>query len=198
MGEHAAGAVGLGNGQPVDLAGHEVIAEQGLLFPHHDGAGLGPHGQHVERTARGQAQPASLANGEPVNAAVPADLPTGGVHDWPLAFLGRRLSLDEGRIVTVRDEADFLALGLVRHWQITLAGQPTHVLFLQFAHREKRQPQLLLGEAEEKVRLVFVAIAPAEEGGSDRPPLPDPCGRSDPWRLPRPREPGSSRRGWRT
>ncbi len=68
------------------------------------------------------------------------------------------VSLQEGCMVPIRDEADFVAVGLVGDGQPKLPGELPDGPLLQGADRKNRVRQLFLGEREEEIRLILRRI----------------------------------------
>src|SRR4029450_2271578 len=66
---------------------------------------------------------------------------------------------DEGAVITVRNKADLLALGLLGHLEPQPDGNLTHLLLAIRPERQERVPQLPLGQIKEKVGLIFSRIA---------------------------------------
>ena len=120
--------------------------------------------QHVERLAGGDAQSPPLADGKLVQALVLAQhLPVLRHH---LALLRRQaaallgqIRLNKTDVVPAGDKANLLAFGLVGHRELLAARQRAHLLLGQLAQRKLGARQLLLGQAEKKVGLVFAGVA---------------------------------------
>src|SRR5262245_58696462 len=87
----------------------------------------------------------------------------GAVHHPAGTVVGRRLPLDESGVVAIRNEADLLALGLVRRGKLPLRCEAPYVLLGQAADREDRRRELLLREAEQEVRLVLASVESPQE-----------------------------------
>src|SRR5205823_8613125 len=66
---------------------------------------------------------------------------------------------DEGAVITVRNKADLLALGLLGHLESQPDGDLTYLLLAILPERQERVLQLLLGQIKEKVGLIFPGIA---------------------------------------
>src|ERR1019366_1608601 len=102
-----------------------------------------------------------------MNPGVFAHHATAGIHN--LASRGARrdallaeVGIDERGVVTVRDEADLLAVGLFGHRQSELTGELADLGLPERAHREERPGELVLRQAEQEIRLVLALIdAPA-------------------------------------
>jgi GntR family transcriptional regulator len=91
--------------------------------------------EHVPRTAVGSgavhAQPLALPDGEPVGAVVRAEHRPVLIHD--LARYRPQLPGQEAAGIAVRDEADVVAVGLVRDEQATVPGLLAHIGLLRVA-----------------------------------------------------------------
>ncbi len=117
----------------------------------------------VQRRARGDAESLALSDREVVNAPVLADYfavrgdeVTGGVGQG-FALLGE-VGVDEALVVAAGNEANLLRVGLFRQRQALLARQFANLGLLHFAQREESAAQLLLGQAEKKIRLILAVI----------------------------------------
>ncbi len=72
------------------------------------------------------------------------------------------IGVDEPLVIAAGDEADFLRVGLFRQCQTVLAGEFADIRLAQVAEREQRAAELLLlGKAEEKVRLILAMVGRA-------------------------------------
>ena len=67
--------------------------------------------------------------------------------------------LDQAGVIAVGDEADVLAVGLVRDHQPGLFGQPAHLALGQVAEREAQEIELVGGGAVEEIALVARGVA---------------------------------------
>src|SRR5689334_10385714 len=109
----ATGSIYRGNRDPVNSIRSQARFLQIAIRTDID-ALIGRFGRdHVKRFSGCDAQAPALADCEMMSAAVAADDSTAGVHNFTLC--GRRrdsliskVSVNEGRIITVRYEADFL------------------------------------------------------------------------------------------
>src|SRR5690606_22620421 len=104
----------------------------------------------VARLRAAAAETAALADREAVDAAVPAELDAGLVDD-PTRPAPRRVEapLDEIGIGFADDEADVLALGLVRDRELERARERADGGLVEVAEREERRRELGLVEREE-------------------------------------------------
>lgn len=73
------------------------------------------------------------------------------------------MPIHEGRIVPVGNETDLLALRLVRRGKASRRREAAHLLLGQAAHREDGRSELLLGQAEEEVRLILPSVCAPQE-----------------------------------
>ena len=70
--------------------------------------------QHVQRNRRRNAESLALADCKAMHAAMRAELMTALIDDGSAAYDRGLFPLDEGRLIAVRNETDFLAVGLIR------------------------------------------------------------------------------------
>jgi len=73
------------------------------------------------------------------------------------------MPLHEGRIVAVGNEADLLALRLVRRGESPLRRQASHLFLGQAADGEDGRRELLLRQTEQEVRLVLARVRSPQE-----------------------------------
>src|SRR5262249_37858718 len=110
-------------------------------------AARGVDRRHVARRRSTAAEAAALADGGAVAAVRLADPGTVPVGDPPrAAALRADLALDELVVRRSGDEADVLALGLVRYGKLERRGDRTHRGLVQIADREERPLELALPE----------------------------------------------------
>ena len=129
---------------------------KGLLRPNHHPVGLGFQPQHVARFPVADTQPATLPNGEGLDAPVPAHLLPFLVDDR--AGDGRHPSLQEGPVVAKGHEADVLAIRLPGDAEPGIFRHLPDGVFRVSAHRHQRAGQLRLPHAEEDIGLVFAVV----------------------------------------
>ena len=79
-----------------------------------------------------------------------------GVNQF--AWLGCYPLANELAIVPVRDEADLLTVGLVRHGQASICSDSADVALRKFANRQQQSLELGLAEGEENIRLILARI----------------------------------------
>src|ERR1700722_4839240 len=127
---------------------------------------------HVERRTGGHAESFALADGEVVNAVVLADdfaaggdQLAGGVGQC-FALFGEK-SVDEALVIAAGDETDFLRVGLLGRGEAVLAGEVADLGLGHVSKRKQSAAELLLGEAEKKIRLVLALV-----GGTPEQPAP--------------------------
>src|SRR5579872_248283 len=82
------------------------------------------------------------------------------IEDFAAGLGGRNsllpeIGVDEAGVIAIGDKADFLAIGLLGHWQTQLARKRPHFWLSELAQRELRSRQLLLLEAEQEIGLVL-------------------------------------------
>ena len=142
--------------------------EQLFGFADGDLVRVGVDGEHVERVGAGEAEALALADGEVVDAGMAADDLTGACDELAGGF-GHGLLLlvevgaEEGLVVAAGDEADLLRIGLGGDLEAGVRGHDAHGGLLHFAEREEGVGELVLGETEEEVGLVFAAVGGAGE-----------------------------------
>src|SRR2546429_1019482 len=125
--------------------------------------------KNVERPGLSYSNPAALANRVSMNACMRAQNLAACGHDFTLARLaacllfGRQVTIDEARVVTVRNEADLLRLFLFRHRQLIIARRLTRIVLRQFSQRKQRARKLILSQLPKKVRLILLRIAAAQQ-----------------------------------
>ena len=101
-----------------------------------DGVGGGVGGEHVERLRRGDADPAALADGEVVVAAVAAEGAAGGVDDRAVALAQAAVAAEEAALALAGEEAEVLALGLAGDGEAVAGGDLPHLGLGQLGQRE--------------------------------------------------------------
>src|SRR5206468_3497175 len=105
----------------------------------------------------------ALADGEMLVASVGADGFAARVDELAFAERVGGAALDEARVVLVRNEADFLAVGLVVDGEIQLVCDFAHAGLFKFADGEQRVRKRVSGHAEEDVALILAMIETAHE-----------------------------------
>ena len=119
--------------------------------------------EHVERLGPA-AQPASLADREVVLAVVMAEHLAAAVDDLARAAQARTaVALQERAPAEARDEAQVLALALVRDRQTRLAGERAHGVLREAAEREREPVEIRRVEAREHVALVLAGVGGAHQ-----------------------------------
>src|SRR5262249_5324091 len=117
-----------------------------------------------DAVGRREPEPAPLAHGEAVQAAVPAERAAALVdHDAGTERAGRRVALDEGPGAVLADEAHLHALRLVGDGQAQRRGVRPHFRLRQLADREERLGEVGGAEREEEVRLVLRGVGRGAE-----------------------------------
>src|ERR1044071_8698430 len=96
-----------------------------------------------------------------MNAAVRAELVPLLVDDCARARDRGLLPLDEHRVIAIRNEADLLAVGLLRHCQPETACLSAYLGLGERSDREHGARELILGQRKQKVRLILLGIAAA-------------------------------------
>ena len=123
----------------------------------------GQHLADVDRLTERDPQPVALPHGVMGVAGVRADAGAIDVDDRSRVARVAAALLEQRAVVAERDEADLLALRLVRRRQLELGRDPPDLRLGQVAEREARASQLLLVEHPQEVGLVLVGIRGAEE-----------------------------------
>src|SRR5262245_14815274 len=80
----------------------------------------------------------------------------------PFAVLFK-ITIDETRVIAVRNETDFLAFRLLRGGQSGGGGDCARFFLGHFAQGEHRVTQLLLRQLEEEIRLILRAVDGAQQ-----------------------------------
>src|SRR3954451_24607617 len=126
--------------------------------------------QHVLRLGGGDAEPASLADGELVLALVTAqNLPIGIDHvAGPPRGVKRsgRVAAQEVNLARAGEEAEVLALAPVGHGEPRVSREAAHARLLELAEREPQALQLLWAQASQHVALVLGRVGRAAQEGA--------------------------------
>ena len=151
-----------GDGNPVGTDHAAAAGTEPRPFPHDHGVVLRAQLEDVERFPVGNAQSPPLADRVTVHPLMlPQDV-AGGVHDRAGAgrprAVGGAAPLHERRVIAVGNEADLLALRLFGDRKVVGAGDPAHFLLVESAEREQGPRELGLGEFEQEIGLVLVAV----------------------------------------
>ena len=151
--------------QPVHLASYHAAAQQLIARADHDLACLGPDGDHEHRLAVPAWQTAALADREAGVAIVAAHHATVGGDEvaWRKGGrIGAEVARDDLRVIAVGNEADVLALRLLRHDAESQLARELARLFLgELADGEEHPPYDGAVYSPEEVALVLRAVAPA-------------------------------------
>src|SRR5262249_25537747 len=147
--------------QPVDLAQPHPAGAQGIARPDHDAPRGGVEPDHVERTAGGDAKPATLTDGEMDDAGMAAEHAAVEIDD--VAGLGgpRLEPFDHLAVAAGGDEADVLAVMLVGDRQAEPARKLAGLGLGLVAEREAQEIKLLAGGGEQEIALVALLFAGA-------------------------------------
>src|SRR5690242_14457304 len=118
---------------------------------------------YVQRRSRCNAESLALADGEVMNARMLAnDLPARG-HKFAgcvrqrLSLL-REVGINEALIVSARDKANLLRIGLLRQRQSMLAREFAHLWLRHVAEGKQGSAELFLRQSKEKVSLVLTVV----------------------------------------
>ena len=101
------------------------------------------------------------------------------------------VAFDECRIVSVRDETDFLAIGFVRNRKLILAGDLAHLRLAEISQGENGPGKLFLVQLKQEIRLVFFLVVEPASGETARSHHDRKFGRNalSPFETPRPLSP---------
>ena len=152
----------------IHATGAQGSRVQILLVADHDLALVALDLDHVQRRAGGHAQTLALAYGEVVDSVVLADYFPFGGHEFAgcvgqrLALLGQ-IGIEKLLVVAAGDKADLLRIWLGGESEAVMARQVANLRLGHFTERKIRMRQLLLGQAEQKVRLILRGIGGALE-----------------------------------
>src|SRR5437868_7797486 len=98
-----------------------------------------------------------------MRAAVLSPKPSISVDNLALRFgrtdaLFPKVRVDKACIISVRDEADLLAIILLGHGELKLSRKLAHLRFDHATQRKQGACELLLCQPEKKICLIFVGI----------------------------------------
>ena len=150
------------SGDPVHAGCRQRHTLERFPWPHSDRAFAGVDVHDVEANPRRQSKALSLSDREAVHAVVRADDAAGGVADGAGGADGA-VRFEKGIVVAVGDEADLVAVGLLRDGEIELARQRADSRLVERTDREERVRELILRQREEKIRLILRGIDAALE-----------------------------------
>src|SRR6478609_6056393 len=159
----AQGLVDASLAQPIDVAQPHPAGAQRRARPDHDPARRGVKPDHIKRMARGDAEPAPLADGEMDDAGMRAENAAVEIDD--VAGLGRpRLeALDHLGVAARRYEADVLAVVLVGHRERKLTRKFARLRLSPVSERKAQQVELLASGGKQEIALVALLFAGAVE-----------------------------------
>ena len=142
---------------------------QCLPVPDDNSIARGVDARDVEAPIRRYAESPPLTDGEMVNAAVIPENVLVSVDDFTHSRkpIGTD-ALDRRGVVALGNEADLLALGLLRRGESEGARFGTHCHLGEFAERKSDPSQLLLLQLEQEVRLVFFEVCGASQAAPTR------------------------------
>src|SRR5207245_8346160 len=108
---------------------------------------------HIKCPCRGDTQTLSLTNGKVMDPAVLANRFPAGCDQLTRRIRQRvtlfsQVSVEETLVVSTRNKADFLRVGLLSKRKSALTGQFTHFRLLHLPQRKYRATELLLGQPE--------------------------------------------------
>src|ERR1035437_11185952 len=130
----------------------------------HDLARLGPNLPYVQPLPARDTEAAALPYRESKHARVSGEPSSVAVDNRSGAELrGRASPLDKARVVVVGNEADFLALGLVRGRKAQGARAGPNFGFGHGAKRENSSREFVLPEREKKIRLILGVVGRAQQ-----------------------------------
>lgn len=151
---------------PDRMADFKFLREQILRVADDHAARLRVDIDDVERARRAAGQAFALADGEHFDPLMLAEPVARLVVDAAgMKFLFPHVRFQERLVIVPRHEADFLAVHLVRDLQADLPRDVADFRLRHFAERAERAQQLLLPQAEQKIRLVLARVAPLAQHG---------------------------------
>lgn len=148
---------------PVDPVGKEDARQQ-VIGPAHDDTLRGGLGRdHIERFGIGDPQTFPLPHSEAMHAAMLAENFAALIDNLALRCLLRNalfpeVGVDKPGVVTVRHEADFLAVPLLGNRQTEFPRQFANLRLRHPPERKQRPRQLRLRQAEQEIGLVLGLI----------------------------------------
>ena len=151
-----------GPGDPVDPGGRQRVGEQVGVVSQQDGVVRAVLPHHIDVLSGGDAQSLPLAAGVAGQPLVAAQHMAVLIHKVPRRQ-GRAVLLQEPDVVAVGDEADVLAVGLVRHRQPRLPRLLPDGVLVELPHRQQQMGQLELGELIEHIALVLPSVAAPQQ-----------------------------------
>src|SRR5262249_51019533 len=135
---------------PVDPLDAKRRTEGGVSRPHHDRIVRWIEARHIQRLGCRYTEATPLSHGIKRQAMVHTDGCTSCIdHTTWLRRCRGQTRAHEGAVITVRNKADLLALGLLGHLEPQSDGNLTHLLLAILPERQERVPQLLLGQIKE-------------------------------------------------
>src|SRR5208337_2644494 len=130
----------------------------------HDLARHGPNLADVQPLAAGDTEAAPLSYRESMHARVSGEASSAAVDNRSGAELrGIALPLDKPRVIAVGNEADFLALRLVRGGKAQCARTGANFGLGHGAKRKNRAREFVLPEREKKIRLILGVVGGAQQ-----------------------------------
>src|ERR1700761_6763397 len=120
-----------------------------------DRVGGGVGGDDVPRLVQRDTDPAALADGEVVVAAVAAELAAGAVDDGALAVDQVAVTAEEALLALTCEEAEVLRLGLLRDRQPVPRGDGPDLVLGHLGEREPEPPEQFRRQRREHVALVL-------------------------------------------
>src|SRR5208282_2313022 len=135
-----------------------------LAPPGHNLARVGANLADVQALPAGNTEPAALPDGESVHARVSGQASSVAVDDRSGAELrGIALPLDKTGVVAVGNEADFLALRLVRGDKAQSARAGANFGLGHRTNRKQGSREFVLTQREQKIRLILGLVGGAQQ-----------------------------------
>src|SRR5439155_27265683 len=129
---------------------HEPVALEIARAADHYGGPLGIELDDIQGSPHGEAEPLLLPDGVAGDAAVRPEHPPLEVDNGAGAEHAGLTAAQEAAVVVVRDEADLLALGLVRRHQPEAPRMAPHLVLRQLADGKARRLELRLRQRPEE------------------------------------------------
>src|SRR5262245_61132822 len=144
---------------PIDVAQQDPAHAQRFTRTDHDPATLGVEPHDVQRRAGGNAETASLSDGELNDAGMFTKHIAVQIHDVAGFRRAGLQTLDHLGVVTGRHKTDVLAVVLVGDSQTETAGELACLRLGPLAERKAKYLELLARRAEKKIALVALLLA---------------------------------------
>ncbi len=148
--------VGVVKGDPVHIAGLQLVPVQILVLAQHHRVPQGVFGHHIIGVAAGNADAPALADGVALDAPVTAQDAAVHVHKVPRLGAVTGVLPDKPGVGAVGHEADVLAVGLLGVGKARSGGDGPHLLLGVLSQRQAQVAELVLAEGIEHIALVLL------------------------------------------